>query len=137
MVFLILCIVFYSGAALFYRHANHLHCNRLAIIVSERISAVILMSLYMLFFDTFNITSGATLLAFAGGITIFISRLALLTSLKYGKISSSWTAVNLSLVIPILASMIFWKEIPNLRQTIGLLMVPLAIILLQEEPGEK
>jgi len=109
----------------------------LAIIVSERISAVILMSLYMLFFDTFDITPGATLLALAGGITIFISRLALLTALKYGKISSSWTAVNLSLVIPILASMIFWKEIPNLRQTIGLLMVPLAIILLQEEPGEK
>ncbi|MGC8804709.1 MAG: hypothetical protein ACP5QD_02060, partial [Candidatus Ratteibacteria bacterium] len=68
---------------------------------------------------------------------IFISRLALLTALKYGKISSSWTTINLSLIIPILASMIFWKEIPNIRQAIGLLMVPLAIILLQEEPGEK
>ena len=137
MVFLIISIVLFSGAALLYRHANHLHFNRLSIIVSERISAVILMAFYMVFFDTLNITAATTLLAFAGGVTIFISRLALLTSLKYGKISSSWTAVNLSVIIPLLVSMIVWKETPNLRQTIGLLMVPLAIILLQEEPGEK
>jgi len=95
------------------------------------------MIIYVFLAGSFHPTPVVTLVAFAGGTTIFISRVALLASLKYGKISSSWTAVSLSVVIPTMASAIFWKEIPSGKQITGLILVPVAIFLLQEEPGEK
>lgn len=95
------------------------------------------MIIYVFLAGSFHPAPVVTLVAFAGGTTIFISRVALLTSLKYGKISSSWTAVSLSVVIPTMASAIFWKEIPSGKQITGLILVPVAIFLLQEEPGEK
>jgi len=137
MLYLTLSVIFFSIAALIYKQSNHLNCDRISIVVSERISAVILMSLYILHAGSFHPTPSITLVAFAGGTTIFISRVALLASLKYGKISSSWTAVSLSVVIPTMASAIFWKEMPSGKQIIGLILVPVAIFLLQEEPGEK
>ncbi|MCM8816717.1 MAG: EamA family transporter [Candidatus Omnitrophica bacterium] len=136
MIYLFFSVVFYTIAALLYKHANQLGCDRISLILSERIFAVFFMLLYMTFFDTFKTSMGLTLIASVGGVTIFLSRLALLASLKYGKISSSWTAVNLSVVIPIIASIFFWKEIPNIRQMLGLILVPLAIFLLQEDKKE-
>lgn len=133
MIYLFLSVFFFAIAALIYKHSNQINCDRLSIIVSERISAVILMVFYILFFDSFRPSGQITILAFIGGVTIFISRIALLTSLKYGKISSSWTAVNLSVVIPTTASIFLWKEFPDAKQVVGLLLVPLAIFLLQEK----
>jgi uncharacterized membrane protein len=137
MLYLILSVLFFSIAALIYKQSNHLNCDRISIVVSERISAVVLMIIYVFLAGSFHPTPVVTLVAFAGGTTIFISRVALLASLKYGKISSSWTAVSLSVVIPTMASAIFWKEIPSGKQITGLILVPVAIFLLQEEPGEK
>lgn len=136
MIYLFLSVVFYSIAALLYKHANQIGTDRIVLILAERISAVIFVFFYLLLFDQFRITARITLLACVGGITIFISRLALLASLKYGKISTSWTAVNLSVFIPVVASIFFWKEIPDTKQTIGLILVPLAIFLLQEDKKE-
>jgi uncharacterized membrane protein len=137
MLYLILSVLFFSIAALIYKQSNHLNCDRISIAVSERISAVVLMIIYVFLAGSFHPTPVVTLVASAGGITIFISRVALLASLKYGKISSSWTAVSLSVVIPTMASAIFWKEIPSGKQITGLILIPVAIFLLQEEPGEK
>jgi len=133
MVYLFLSATIFAIVALIYKYANQAGCDSISIIAAERISAVFFITLFMLFFDKFQPSTAVTFLGFAGGITIFISRLALLLSLKYGKISSSWTAVNLSVVIPTIASIFFWKEIPGIRQLIGLLLVPLAIYLLQEK----
>ncbi|MCM8814514.1 MAG: DMT family transporter [Candidatus Omnitrophica bacterium] len=137
MIYLFLSVFFYAIAALLYKHSNQINCDKLSIIAAERISAVVLMILFITFFDSFKPSLDITIIAFIGGITIFISRVALLASLKYGKISSSWTAVNLSVVIPVIASIFFWNEIPNSKQMIGLFLVPLAIFLLQEDRKEK
>ena len=44
--------------------------------------------------------------------------------------------VRLSIVIPILVSLLFWKEVPNLWQTIGLLLNFRAIPLLSQREKE-
>ena len=44
--------------------------------------------------------------------------------------------VRLSIVLPILVSMLFWKEIPNLWQAIGLLLTFVAIPLLSQREKE-
>ncbi|MCX7705622.1 MAG: EamA family transporter [bacterium] len=136
MTYLFLSVIFYTIAALAYKHANQVGCDRISLIFSERIAAVFLMLFYLFLFDTFRPSAQVTLLAFVGGITIFLSRLTLLISLKYGKISSSWTAVNLSVIVPVIASIFFWKEKPDAKQTIGLILVPLAIFLLQEDKSK-
>ncbi len=136
MIYLLISVVFFAVAALLYKYANHINCDRISIIVSERIVTVMLLFIYIVLFDRFALSPVITLLALAGGTTIFLSRIALLASLKYGKVSSSWTIVNLSVVIPVFASIFLWHEIPSNRQIVGLLLVPAAIGLLQEEPGE-
>lgn len=133
MVYLFLSVIFFAIAALIYKHSNQINCDRISLILSERIFAVVFMVFYIYLFDTFKPALNISLLAFTGGTAIFVSRLALLTALKYGKISSSWTAVNLSVVIPTTASILLWKEIPSLKQVAGLLLVPAAIFLLQED----
>ena len=44
--------------------------------------------------------------------------------------------VRLSIVVPILVSMLFWKEIPNLWQAVGLLLTFAAIPLLSQREKE-
>lgn len=136
MIYLFISVFSFAAAAILYKYANHTNCDRISIVLSERITTVILLFIYITLFDRFALSPVITVLAIIGGTTIFFSRIALLASLKYGKVSSSWTIVNLSVVIPVLASIFLWHEIPLPRQIIGLFLVPVAIGLLQEEPGK-
>lgn len=54
-----------------------------------------------------------------------------------GKLSTSWTILQLSLVIPALASVIFWHEMPTPRRWAGLGLVLVAIVLLGVDMGRK
>jgi len=136
MIYLIISVVSFASAALIYKYSNHVNCDRISLILCERITAVVLLFFYIMMFDRFTVNPAITALAFTGGITIFLSRVALIASLKCGKVSISWTIVNLSVVIPVLSSIFLWYEIPSQRQIIGLLLVPVAIGLLQEESME-
>lgn len=133
MINLLIALALMSATAMIYKLATHKKCERLSIIIGERIAIVLLTTFYIATFDEFHFGPEVMGLGLLGGASIFIARWALLNALKYGKLSPSWTIVSLAVAVPIIASIFIWGEIPDLRRTIGLLLVPLAIMLTQEE----
>ncbi len=133
MINLLLVLLCFTAAAMIYKAANQAGCRQIATITVERLTAIAFMTLYIFFFDEFHHPPGLVGLAAVGGAAIFISRWALLVALITGKVSSSWTVVNLSIAIPTAASIIIWKETPDIKTMAGLALVPVAIILLREK----
>ncbi len=58
-------------------------------------------------------------------------------ALKYGKISTSWIVLNLAVLIPILASIFIWKEIPDIKKILGICLIPISFLLLREKESIK
>ncbi len=133
MTNLALVVFFFTAAAMIYKAANQAGCRQIGTITAERAAVLLLMGMYIAFLDSFHVTPRLTAMAAIGGTAIFFSRWALLLALITGKVSSSWTVVNLSVAIPTLASIFIWKEMPDLKTFTGLALVPAAIILLREK----
>ena len=72
-------------------------------------------------------------LAIALGLLGFINVSVFRYAVAKGKISTSWTIANLSLIIPVAASIIFWHEIPTVKHLLGLLLVIGAILLIGKD----
>jgi uncharacterized membrane protein len=132
MLYLAVAVVCFALTAMFYKLALHKGCDREGLIVAERVAMVILLFSYILLHDRFCFSGTVVGLGAIAGALLFVSRISLLYSFKYGRVSTSWTVLSLSTAIPVLASIFFWKEIPDLRKAIGLILVPVAIVLLQE-----
>jgi len=62
----------------------------------------------------------------AGGLAQF----AFFRALRYGALSVSWTVVQLSMLMPVLASILFWGEHPTLWQRAAIGGVALAVVLM-------
>ena len=70
-------------------------------------------------------TIGALGGAFAG-----LALLLFQTGLRYGKISTSWLIINLSMSVPISLSVFLFGERPNLTKGLGVLLVFAAIVMM-------
>lgn len=73
------------------------------------------------------------LLALPFGICSAIAILALQTALRYGNISTSWLAINLSAGIPTVGSILLYHEQLNLRKGCALLLIVAALVLLWKD----
>jgi uncharacterized membrane protein len=70
------------------------------------------------------------------GIMTFFNILAFRVATTKGKISTSWTIVQLALVIPVFASIFIWHETPTMRHYLGFTLTFVAIILLGMDMGK-
>jgi drug/metabolite transporter (DMT)-like permease len=66
----------------------------------------------------------------AAGLFATLALFAFQTGLKFGKISTSWLVLNLSMSLPILVSIVFFGEKLNWIKMAGVAMVLLAILML-------
>ena len=64
------------------------------------------------------------------GLSSGISQLSFFRTLRYGQLSVSWTIIQLSMLMPVLASVLLWRERPTLWQTAAIGGVVLAVILM-------
>ena len=70
------------------------------------------------------------LLGLSYGLVLFLTILAFRETASRGPISISWTLLNLSLVVPVVAGIFIWGEYPSIRHYIGLTLTLAAIILI-------
>ncbi|HEY7303956.1 MAG TPA: EamA family transporter [Bryobacteraceae bacterium] len=73
------------------------------------------------------------LLALPFGVCSALAILALQTALRYGNISTSWLAINLSAGIPTVGSILLYHERLNLRKSCALLLIVVALALLWKD----
>ena len=70
----------------------------------------------------------AAIIAAATGVGMCIATLTFFYHMRTGVLAVSWTVIWLSIVFPVVASMVFWHESPTLKQGIGLALIPVAFV---------
>lgn len=73
------------------------------------------------------------LLAIPFGMSSAIAILALQTALRFGNISTSWLAINLSAGLPTVGSILLFHESITVRKSLSLLLITLAMVLLWKD----
>ena len=136
MLFLVLNIILLSGFGLFLKHAKN-NQQRLNPIGFVNYLIAFCISVWVLSLRQDFAFSKLTLaLGIANGVTYAIGFELFTLGIRLSGIVVTAALVRLSIVIPILVAMLFWKEIPNLWQTIGLLLTFAAIPLLSQREKE-
>lgn len=130
-VYTLLALLSYSTLGLFHKLADVKGCRPSAITVLLYFS-----SLVYLLIGSFGALSApgapvtAKLLGVPFGICSAIAILALQTALRFGNISTSWLAINLSAGVPAVASIVLYHETISLRKTFALVLIAGAMVLL-------
>lgn len=136
MLFLILNIVLLSGFGLFLKHAKD---NQ------QRLNPIGLVNYFSAFFisiwvlsqeQDFEFSKLTFVLGISNGVTYAAGFELFTLGIRLSGIVVTVALVRLSIVVPILVSMLFWKEIPNFWQTVGLLLTFAAIPLLSQREKE-
>src|ERR1035437_10090096 len=68
-------------------------------------------------------------LGLINGVFLFVAIRTFFIAMTQGGLAIGWTFVNLSVVIPVIASIWFWREIPGRWQTAGLLLMIPCVLL--------
>jgi uncharacterized membrane protein len=65
----------------------------------------------------------------AAGAMVFFATLSFFHHIGHGQLSASWTIISLAIAFPVLASILIWHEQPTVKQTIGLALIVIALVL--------
>ncbi|RKU37493.1 hypothetical protein C6496_10445 [Candidatus Poribacteria bacterium] len=136
MLFLALNIILLSGFGLFLKHAKD-NQQRLNPIGFINYLCAFFISIWVLSQEQdFEFSKLTFALGISNGVTYAAGFELFTLGIRLSGIVVTAALVRLSIVIPIVVSMLFWKEIPNLWQTIGLLLTFVAIPLLSQREKE-
>jgi drug/metabolite transporter (DMT)-like permease len=131
-LFLLGSLIGFGGLGIFHKVADHPDCRPKFIALSLLFWGCILTLLYTLFFEPkgLHFPSKVLLIGAGGGLFSSSALFVFQTGLKYGKISTSWLVLNLSMSLPILISLLFFDEKLNWIKVAGIALVLCAILLL-------
>ena len=136
MLFLVLNIVLLSGFGLFLKHAkdNQQRLNPIGFV--NYLSAFFISVWVLTQEQNFEFSKLTYVLGISNGVTYAAGFELFTLGIRLSGIVVTAALVRLSIVIPILVSMLFWQEIPNAWQSIGLLLTFVAIPLLSQREKE-
>lgn len=131
LVYTLLALLSYSTLGLFHKLADVKDCRPSAITVLLYFSSLV----YLLIgsFGALSVPGApvtAKLLGVPFGVCSAIAILALQTALRFGNISTSWLAINLSAGVPAVASIMLYHEAISLRKVFALVLIAGAMVLL-------
>jgi EamA domain-containing membrane protein RarD len=134
LVYTLLALLSYSTLGLFHKLADVKGCRPSAITVLLYFSSLV----YLLIgsFGTLSVPGApvtAKLLGVPFGMCSAIAILALQTALRFGNISTSWLAINLSAGVPAVASIVLYHEAISLRKVFALVLIAGAMVLLWQD----
>lgn len=76
---------------------------------------------------------GVVLTGIAGGVFSFFATKYFFLAVYRSNLSTSWTVVSLSVVIPLLASIFYWREYPNYKQIAGIVLVFVSLFFIYKD----
>lgn len=133
-IYLLLALLSFSGIGIVAKLADVKDSRPSAINLLVYLSSFLfLIALNVLFTQHAGAPQFVKLLALPFGISSALAILALQTSLRYGNISTSWLAINLSAGIPTLGSILLYHEQLNLRKACSLSLIVVALVLLWKD----
>lgn len=132
-LYLILAVLCSATLGVTYKLTDRQKCDRPAVNFFLFLTAFISAIIYYFFNKSHEVSTHTVIMAIVLGLAGFINVSVFRIAVSKGKISTSWTIANLSLVIPVAASIIFWHEIPTVKHILGMLLVITAILLIGKD----
>lgn len=132
MLYLFLSIVGGVAAGIAYKASVEMGCRRLHHLLVERFAVVAGTLVLGIVFGGMALTADVVVLGLVAGISLFVSRWALLKALSTGHAGVTFTLWHLAIVVPVVLSIFLWGEVPSRPQVAGLLLVPACLLLMRE-----
>jgi drug/metabolite transporter (DMT)-like permease len=135
LIYTLLALLSYSTLGVLHKIADVKGGRPAAINVLLYLSSLLILLFAGIFTGVSPFTGplSAKLLALPFGVCSAIAILALQTALRFGNISTSWLAINLSAGVPTIASILLYHEPMNLRKGVSLLLIAAAMFLLWKD----
>ena len=134
MIYLILAILCSSSIALIFKHSETNNMNRLAVTTANYFTALII-SLIMIFIQNKSVFSNISKLSWAmsigtiAGIFFFLSFIYYQKSVKKNGAGLAGVFSKLGILLPMLISIVLWKEFPTSVQWIGIILAIFSIVI--------
>ncbi len=134
MIYLILAILCSSSIALIFKHSETNNMNRLAVTTANYFTALII-SLIMIFIQSDSIFSDQSKLLWAisigaiAGIFFFLSFIYYQKSVKKNGAGLAGVFSKLGILLPMLISIVLWKEFPTSIQWLGIILAIISIVI--------
>lgn len=135
MIFLALHIIFATSFALQIKHYQASGRDLFAVGAVNYIVAAIAAGIWVIYNGEFGISNSTWIIGTLCGIAYFISFFFITKAVKANGISITWSVVRLSVLIPVLFSILYWKEQPNIYQIGGIASVCISLPLLSINPN--
>ena len=131
-LFLFSSLIGFGLLGIFHKVADHPNCRPRMVTMLLLFWGAVLTAIYTRFFETKGLTFPPKVLAIgaAGGLLASLALFSFQASLRFGKISTSWLILNLCTFVPVVLSILIYREQVTMGKAIGLLLVLLAIFLL-------
>lgn len=131
-LFLFSSLIGFGLLGIFHKVADHPNCRPRMVTMLLLFWGAALTAIYTKFFEPKGLTFPPKVLAIgaAGGLLASLALFSFQASLRFGKISTSWLILNLCTFVPVVLSILIYREQVTLGKAIGLLLVLLAIFLL-------
>jgi drug/metabolite transporter (DMT)-like permease len=131
-VFLFGALVGFGLLGIFHKVADHPNCRPRMVTMLLLLSGAVLTGLYTAFFDAkgLHLPTNVLVIGAAGGMLSSLALFAFQASLRFGKISTSWLIINLCVAVPVILSIVVYRERVTAGKVVGMLLVLVAILLL-------
>jgi drug/metabolite transporter (DMT)-like permease len=131
-LFLIGSLIGFSLLGILHKVADHPSCRPRMITMLLLLWGALLTAAYTLAFDPRGLHMPTSVLGIgaAAGAAASLALFAFQASLRYGKISTSWLILNLCIAVPLLVSILVYREALTTGKIFGVAMVFAAIFLM-------
>lgn len=123
MIFLILTIICSTSLALILKHGSVKKSNILLLINGNYLTALVFALGFVIYKGGFHFSLNATLFAMGLGVLFAETFVIYSKSINYAGTALATVSARLSVLIPVLASIILYGEKPNLQMLIGFALV--------------
>ena len=133
-LYLLSGLLSFSALGVFFKIADTKRCRPSAINMLLYAWSV-LIAATLTFGQTGSAAAPPSVLAIAlpFGMAASVAILALQAGIRYGNISTSWLAINLSAFVPTLGSILVYHEPVSAAKVIALLLIPISMLLLWKD----
>lgn len=135
MIFLVLHIVFMSSFGLQIKYHQASGRDLLSVGAINYIVAAFVAGAWVIHKGEFEISNATWITGTLCGVAYVVSYFLLMNSVKSSGLSITWSVVRLSVIIPVLFSIFYWKEQPNAYQIGGIVSVCVSLPLLSIKPN--
>ncbi len=141
MIFLFLAILSSASIALILKSSENRDLNRYAVTSANYVAAFSISLILSLHSSTIKFEAGPSLysalfIGLFGGFLYFLGFIFIQKSIRENGVGITGAVSKTGIILPVILSMMLWKEIPNILQTAGVVLSLAAIVMINVSPRE-